>query len=248
MGPCGEWWRTFCCAWGACYTVDKELKKWLNKSVTSSEFDKSSDDNLNGMNDKFWDLNKEKQDRMINAALKVFASNGYRKSSTDEIVKLAQISKGLLFHYFESKQGLYTFVYEYSAKYMQMEYERALSYGETDFFILQSQLELAKTQVMRNYPYMNEFLNQAFLEEDAEIVHEVADVMDAYSACIANVYARADLSRFKQDVDPSKLLKIVLFTVDGLRSDHLRMGKCDPDALYEETMEYLTMLRSNMMK
>ena len=51
------------------------------------------------MNGKFFDLNKEKQDRMINAALKVFAINGYRHASTDEIVREAGISKGLLFHY-----------------------------------------------------------------------------------------------------------------------------------------------------
>ena len=30
------------------------------------------------MNEKFFDLNREKQDRMINAALRVFAENGYR--------------------------------------------------------------------------------------------------------------------------------------------------------------------------
>ena len=37
------------------------------------------------MNEKFFDLNKEKQDRMINAALKVFAKQGYRHASTDDI-------------------------------------------------------------------------------------------------------------------------------------------------------------------
>ena len=50
------------------------------------------------MNDKFFDLKKDKQDRIINAALQVFALNGYRHASTDDIVKLASISKGLLFH------------------------------------------------------------------------------------------------------------------------------------------------------
>ena len=39
------------------------------------------------MNSKFFDLKKEKQDRMINGALKVFAMQGYRHASTDEIVK-----------------------------------------------------------------------------------------------------------------------------------------------------------------
>ena len=55
------------------------------------------------MNEKFFDLKKEKQDRMINAALKVFALHGYRHACTDDIVKEAAISKGLLFHYFGSK-------------------------------------------------------------------------------------------------------------------------------------------------
>ena len=46
------------------------------------------------MNEKFFDLKREKQDRMINAGLKVFAKYGYRHATTDDIVKEAGISKG----------------------------------------------------------------------------------------------------------------------------------------------------------
>ena len=66
------------------------------------------------MNSKFFDLKKEKQDRMINAALKVFALQGYRHGSTDDIVREAAVSKGLLFHYFGSKLGVYCFIYDYN--------------------------------------------------------------------------------------------------------------------------------------
>lgn len=79
------------------------------------------------MNEKFFELKKSKQDRFINAALQIFSENGYKKASTDEIVKKAEISKGLLFHYFGSKQGLYEFVYNYSVKYIRMEYSRVLT-------------------------------------------------------------------------------------------------------------------------
>ena len=198
------------------------------------------------MNDKFWDLKKEKQDRMINAALKVFAACGYKKASTDEIVKEAGISKGLLFHYFGSKQGLYVFIYEYSARYMQMEYKRCIALKETDFFEIQAQLELAKLQVMKNYPYMNQFLNSAFLEEEHEIVKEVENVMDAYSACLSSIYDKVDVSRFKPDIDPSQVLKVVLFTVDGLRNEQFLAKQNNPEALYEETMSVLRMLKDNL--
>ena len=46
------------------------------------------------MNNRFFELPKEKQDRFINAALQIFAKNGYKKASTDEIVKAAGISRG----------------------------------------------------------------------------------------------------------------------------------------------------------
>ena len=66
------------------------------------------------MNEKFFDLKKEKQDRIINASFEIFSENGYLHASTDDIVKKAEISKGLLFHYFISKIGLYTFLYDYA--------------------------------------------------------------------------------------------------------------------------------------
>ena len=66
------------------------------------------------VNEKFWDLKKSRQDSMINGGLRVFAENGFRHASTDEIVAEASVSKGLLFHYFYSKTGLYSFLAEYA--------------------------------------------------------------------------------------------------------------------------------------
>ena len=86
------------------------------------------------MNSKFFDIKKEKQDRIINAALKVFAMQGYRHGSTDDIVREAAISKGLLFHYFGSKVGLYGFVYDYSVRFMNLELRSTVSARETDLF------------------------------------------------------------------------------------------------------------------
>ena len=94
------------------------------------------------MNEKFFDLNREKQDRMINAALRIFAENGYRHASTDVIVKEAGISKGLLFHYFTSKMGLFSFLFDYSVKYMLFEYDRLISAKETDYFTILKEFNL----------------------------------------------------------------------------------------------------------
>jgi len=46
------------------------------------------------INFQFDKLKPEKRERIINAALKEFARNGYEKASTNEIIKEAEIAKG----------------------------------------------------------------------------------------------------------------------------------------------------------
>ena len=51
------------------------------------------------MNEKFYFLPIEKQQRIINAGFRVFSQNTYKKSPMQEIADEAGISKSLLFHY-----------------------------------------------------------------------------------------------------------------------------------------------------
>lgn len=200
------------------------------------------------MNDKFFNLKREKQDRFINASLKIFSEHGYQKASTDDIVKEAGISKGLLFHYFGSKLGLYEFVYNYSTKLLMMEYSGNVPIGGEDFFELQRLLEVSKKNIMVSYPYMNVFVEKAFREDSFEVLSVVADSMDQYSSCLAETYAKADISRFKEGVDPSAILKMCLFVADGVLNEQFRNGRIDPDAYLEEVTSYLDVLKENLYK
>ncbi|KNZ40657.1 TetR/AcrR family transcriptional regulator [Acetobacterium bakii] len=47
----------------------------------------------------FYKLDKEKQKRIINSALQVFAINDFKHASTDDIAARAKISKGSLFQH-----------------------------------------------------------------------------------------------------------------------------------------------------
>ena len=46
------------------------------------------------------------KDSLLEAALKVFATNGYHGSSVSDIARQANVSKALFYHYFESKKDL----------------------------------------------------------------------------------------------------------------------------------------------
>ena len=197
------------------------------------------------MNEKFFDLKKEKQDRMINASLKLFALNGYKHASTDDIVTEAGISKGLLFHYFGSKLGLYTFLYDYSVRFMKLELTRGVleSSHTTDYFEIRKQIELAKMQVLKNYPYMQQFLDRCKYENVSEALLAIEEQRNVLSEVYTSIMKQADTSLFAEKVDINKLDAMLDYTIKGLMSEHFQNASFHPEMLYEETVSYLVMMK-----
>lgn len=195
------------------------------------------------MNEKFFDLKKEKQDRMINASLKLFAINGYKHASTDDIVAEAGISKGLLFHYFGNKLGLYTFLYDYSVRFMKLELTTGVSSSIDDYFEIRKQIEFAKMQVLKNYPYMQQFLDSC----TSENVSEALMAIEKQRSVIQDIYAvlknQADRSRFLDNISFEKLDTMLDYTITGLMCSHFRNDSFQPEMLYEETVSYLNMMK-----
>ncbi len=196
------------------------------------------------MNPKFFDVKKEKQDAIINAALMVFAENGYRKASTDVIVKEAGISKGLLFHYFISKSGVYEFIYDYSVKYMTLELTNAVNKKETDFFTIQSMIEACKTRVMKNYPYMQQFLTGAKYETHPDALKVINTSEKAVEDAYNTIYKKVDMSKFPDDVDLKKVIRMIGWMSDGYIKDKFMDGTPDLDEMNAEFAGYLAMLRA----
>lgn len=194
------------------------------------------------MNEKFFDLKKEKQDRMINAALKLFAENGYRRASTDDMVKEAGISKGLLFHYFGSKLGLYEFVYDYSVKFLTMELSSVLHQEETDFFVLRGQIEQAKAAVMKNFPYVQMFLYRASKEDETEALTAITEKRQQLRELYDSMYSHVDESSVAGG-SPDRIRRMTDYTLNGLLEDLLRMNSFSPEGYLAEAQAYLDELQ-----
>jgi len=62
----------------------------------------------------------EKQNRILKAAYEEFAKHSYKQASTNKIIKEADIGKGTLFYYFNSKKELFEFLIEYGINFIQV--------------------------------------------------------------------------------------------------------------------------------
>lgn len=181
---------------------------------------------------------------MINAALRVFAQNGYRHASTDVIVKEAGISKGLLFHYFSNKIGLFSFLFDYSVRYMLFEFDRLISAKETDYFVICKEMEKAKLNVLRSYPYMHEFIEKSLEENQLDIIETIEFSKNTYIETISKYYAQGDRSFMRGDISATQLDNLICYTVDGLTKDQIRTGSFQPEMLYEQICTYLDTLQT----
>lgn len=196
------------------------------------------------MNEKFFDLKKEKQDRMLGASFKAFATAGYAHASTDDIVRDAGVSKGLLFHYFESKLGLYVFLYDYAVKFEQLELASCVGKDVTDYFVMREQRLKAQAGCMRVYPYLPAFLDRADREEDKTASAAIGAQIIAHAEAAKEFYDRADVSAFRPEADIAMVGRMLSGAFRLTLWDILRMENIKaPDEYYRACAEYLKMMR-----
>ena len=192
------------------------------------------------MNAKFFDLKQEKQDRMVNAALRIFALNGYQHASTDDIVKEAHISKGLLFHYFDSKLGVYSFVYDYAVRYISLELSSAIDPEETSFFSVLRQMEAAKMQVLKSYPFMLMLVHSCKDESITEAVLATESSKQTLDENINTILSATDRSFLESKKNAAELLKMLSYTIEGNMETSLKDGSFNAEMNYNDNIKYIS--------
>jgi len=167
------------------------------------------------INSIFNSLNSEKQELIINAAIKEFVKSGFEKASTNEIVKESKISKGSLFNYFNSKKNLYLYLIEYVVQIVEKIYEQ-IDLNETDIFKRIEKLGLKKLHIQRRFPQVFDFLTSLTYEESDEvkddIKHKVNFIVDEG---LGKLYENIDYSKFREGIDIQKAIDILNWTMFG---------------------------------
>ena len=195
---------------------------------------------------KFYSLEAKKQERIINAALKEFARNGYDKASTNEIVKEAEIAKGSLFSYFNNKKELYLFILDYVAKVIEQIYAE-VDWQEADFFARVRQLGAVKYKIYKKYPHAFNFLKTLAHEDAAEVKPTISKLKkELVSSGLERGYHNIDWTKFREDIDREKMIKIINWTMLSFAEQN--MNKVDsiedvgPEIL-READEYFALLK-----
>ncbi|WP_434509960.1 TetR/AcrR family transcriptional regulator [Desulfitobacterium sp. AusDCA] len=186
---------------------------------------------------KFYSLEPEKRERIINAALKEFTRSGYERASTNEIIKEANIAKGSLFSYFNNKKELYLFLLDYLLEIIDKIYAE-VDWNETDLFKRIRDIAFIKFKIMKNFPKAFDFLKTVGHENAAEVKTEI-DKMGKYiiDSGFERGYKNIDLTKFREDIDIQKTINIINWTLLSFaeqQADKLKsFNEIDMDPLRE---------------
>ncbi len=195
------------------------------------------------MNEKFFSLPKEKQESIISAGLAAFAAYGYQKAATEEIAKRAAISKALLFHYFESKKGLYLFLCDYAEDFVTREIENWNLGKEKDFFVRMYRLQSRKIELLAANRDIFSFLQKVEEESGDEPANDKKSVfMQGNPKKIYALLTDSDTGRLKNSLSMRQAADLIIWVSDGFlrsRTNTQLMNGKQLQKDYREQMELL---------
>lgn len=199
--------------------------------------------------EKFFSLPQEKQNMIIDAALRTFGANDYKKASISDIAAAAGISKAMVFHYFGTKKALYLYLINLCGTIMMTEVNEKFDNSINDFFDrikMSSDIEIS---VMKRHAAIPSFLTSMYFENDEEVKDDIKAVLaggEDFRNKIA--FDGMDISKFKEGVDVKLLMKMLVWMAEGY-TKHLSDNKeINFDAMMEEFNACLDMLKSNLYK
>lgn len=187
----------------------------------------------------FEKLDKNKQHRIIKAAMEEFAKRGYDDASTNEIVKQAGIGKGRLFHYFNTKEDLFKYLCTYVNNLIREEFITKIDIEERDIFERLKQAYFLKAKVIKECPWVFDF-GKVMLASEENIF------IEGYK----KLYENIDTSKFREGIDIKKSIEIITWGMEGYRLKILGSLKetsggkdIDLNIYIHEFEEYLAILR-----
>lgn len=207
------------------------------------------------INPTFNSLDDAKQKRILNAALQEFAVNGYKRASTNQIVKSAGIGKGMLFYYFKNKKELYQYLIGHAINVITEEFFSLIDREEPDFIERLKQIARAKAAYLHENPNVSNFIASVFLNDEVKLPEDLESrLIETKKVGNSMLYENIDPTLFRDDVDVEKAFKLIQWSIEGYQNELMnrvkgqQMASIDLEPYWEEFYEYLDVLKTSFYK
>jgi AcrR family transcriptional regulator len=188
---------------------------------------------------------------LITAAISEFATAGYLAASTNHIVEEAGVSKGLLFHYFGDKKGLYLYAVQTCITEVMRRFDERLGPTSPDLFERLRQYTLTKWSLIEEQPSTFAFLQEAMTDPPAELRDALlASTAEITASTYQRLFQGIDTSAFRPGVTIERAMLLLSWTFDGLGKQYTTLLRQQPldlaslrSVMFGEVDTYVALLR-----
>ncbi|MDO5707892.1 MAG: TetR/AcrR family transcriptional regulator [Andreesenia angusta] len=194
--------------------------------------------------DTFYNLDQEKRERIINAAMDEFSENSYEVSSINQIVKHSNIAKGSFYQYFENKEDVYKYIIEICGEIKNEYIKRVLNRAEyMNFYDKLHEVFRAMVTFSDDNPKVADIINRLYRIDDIEFRNEIEESSKINSLDLIEelVEEGQNNNEIKRSMDP-KFLASFLYNASIFMIDH-REGQgvlYDIDEMVNEVLKIVS--------
>lgn len=189
----------------------------------------------------FHNLSEQKQATIIQKGIEVFSKYSFMDANTDLITQEAGISKGLLFHYFDSKKEFYLYLLDYALKLLSHFEVSPQQEKKNSFYEILFESMDKKIQLISQYPHEMLFLNLAARETSKQVAVEKQELIDKYMVVLQSnsilVLSQAiSTLKIKSEIDRQTLTKGMAIYVNAIITQYLKVYETKPQEFFENSV------------
>lgn len=180
----------------------------------------------------------ERKQQALHAACEVFARYGYQKASMQDIAITANMSKAVLFKYFQSKENLYQAVFRFASdSILKADLEARSEFeAETDLFTRLRKTVDARLELFTLSPYIYQFSYTAAFDPNPFVQKLVREELlrNGVQAGKETLYPG-----IRQDVSPQKARQLIFWASKAFLEEKLASGITELETLKREYLEWI---------
>ena len=191
------------------------------------------------------------RERILQGAIKEFALHGYNKASTNHMMEQVGMAKGLLFHYYSSKQKLYLACLERVLTDVQSKLDQFMQQMSEDLFKRLADLLRWKNQLVLDQPLTFRFL-LGLSKLPFDVRAKANSMLAAWRNKNSQLLADYDTTLWDPKVNQKDALAVVVLLFDAFDNRWMQQMdsgmSLDQEELLQDSLRLLNVLKDGFYR
>ncbi len=197
--------------------------------------------------ESFEKLSEDRKNAITTSGIYEFSRKSYSEASTDVITKNCGISKGILFHYFRSKNEFYGYCLEQALERLSKDLQEPEA---NDFYEIIFCFMEEKFLACRMFPEEMRIVNMAARETNSQVFEQKNKVFAKYMMInrekSSKVMAKAVATLNLKDSNTEKVTAALTVYIGAIINRYLEIYKEMPDQFFEQSEKIKAEIRKSI--